>query len=286
MKQIMLVTGLTLLLLPFSNISYSLTDEETRISELENLLEDNTLLNEDSLTDLTALLPLSLTVTPATGNIMHLLPSPVLKALAVLAGLLIAHDSGGTQHLSETLLDHVSKLINTVIPLNPSEQQLIRTNPDVAFSAFLSRMATLNMCEQQKLSDGESNACRHFVWTILLHEKLGPQWTMIILNIHENNIKNNFNPYLADTLNDHYNNKTALTIAQQLHFPKKNSARKKKIMALFHSALADGSLVVDQASPMMARRDGSDDAMGGFALALALGIIAAILGSAGVGPHS
>lgn len=95
----------------------------------------------------------------------------------------------------------------------------------------------INRFPASDVNDG-SDACRHFVWAILLSNKFSETFAKLILDAHENS---RFQPDAEKQMDDH-NNQLGLEVARST--TKKADLSQEEILKLFDKAVKDGKLNV------------------------------------------
>ncbi|MCY4321236.1 MAG: hypothetical protein OXC37_02360 [Bdellovibrionaceae bacterium] len=83
-----------------------------------------------------------------------------------------------------------------------------------------------------------SDACRHFIWALLLYKEFGPEFSRQILDAHE---KNNEQP-IEEQAMDLANNRLGLAVATELS--KKEKINEKIILKSFRTNLQKGNFII------------------------------------------
>ena len=100
----------------------------------------------------------------------------------------------------------------------------------------------LTLFEDSHTND-ESDACRHFVWAILLYKEFGLNFSQEILNAHEQTRKQPLNEKSMDMAN----NRIGLIKADKLS--KENKLNDTDILATFQESLKAKELIVLRKNP-------------------------------------
>ena len=140
--------------------------------------------------------------------------------------------------ITEQFLFNISNFISNYVSINSSEQILISKYPKNMFIAFLLASRSLHLCSGVP----NLNECKHFLWSVFLYEQLGPEWSKIILNAHEDS-------FLQDPdgrLIDYYNNQVGLKFAEHTILPEEEGLQDTAIMTAFHQHLEGGQLMIDK----------------------------------------
>ena len=162
----------------------------------------------------------------------------------------IAETDMGTFHCSERCIELCREKIkeelyltlSKVYPtLTEAERDLIAKYPKKMLLSYKISWESENLCltlyERSKTND-ESDACRHFVWAILLYKNLDFNLSQKILDAHEQNQEQPVEQKSMDLAN----NRLGLTKA--IYLKRNNKLNKKEILKSFQKNLKDGNLVV------------------------------------------
>lgn len=123
--------------------------------------------------------------------------------------------------------------------LTDDEIQLCNKNQVKCIQGYLLSIKAESLCLDiypSSQTNDESDACRHYVWSILLSRDLDPEFAENLLNAHENNPLEPENEKAMDLSN----NRLGLLDFSKIESPKTND----KIIKKFKRRLKDKSIVV------------------------------------------
>ena len=137
--------------------------------------------------------------------------------------------------------EHLIFNISYLYGLTAQERALSAKYPKKMLKGYqLSRQADklcLNLFKTSRTND-ESDACRHFVWAILLYKEFGLDFSKKVLNAHEQTKKQP----LSEKSMDLANNRMGLITAEQLS--KENQLNDSAILKAFQKRLKSGNLII------------------------------------------
>lgn len=125
--------------------------------------------------------------------------------------------------------------------LTPAEKALSAKEPKKLLRAYELSWAAIKICKQlYPISDtnDESDACRHFVWAVLLYKEFGIEFATRVLNAHEQNPDQPQNEKSMDLAN----NRIGLISGEQLS--KNNNINENEILESFKDHLSKGNIIV------------------------------------------
>ena len=127
--------------------------------------------------------------------------------------------------------------------LNKSEQDLAKKFPINCLMAYKLSFDGESLCSEiflKSLNDDESDACRHFIWTYLMAQRINSGFAKKVLTAHENEP---YQPKISKEM-DELNNDLALKYFKKM--PKLDEVNLKK---LFLNELNAGKLKINNPNP-------------------------------------
>ena len=95
----------------------------------------------------------------------------------------------------------------------------------------------LSLFKKSRAND-VSDACRYFIWAVLLYKKFGPEFSRQVLDAHE---KDKEQPLIEQAM-DLANNRLGLAVATELS--EKGQLNEKAILQSFQTNLQMGNLII------------------------------------------
>jgi hypothetical protein len=130
--------------------------------------------------------------------------------------------------------------------LTKSERALAAQEPVKTLRAYFLSWKAEGLCLKLYTSSGhndESDACRHFVWAVVLNDDLGKDFARKVLTAHEDEPEQ----LEAEMKMDLANNERGLAAADRIK--RNNSLRDDKILNAFREELDSGKLTVLKKTP-------------------------------------
>lgn len=134
----------------------------------------------------------------------------------------------------------VSSLLVDLYPgLTDDERDLAKKDPVKALKAFQLSLSADSIClslYESSSTNDESDACRHFVWSVLLVNELGVDFAEKVLDAHENN---SLQPKDEEKM-DRANNKIGIAEGKKI----KGELKESVIIDSFNKNLKSGKFII------------------------------------------